>query len=243
MEIPLKSILLTKPIVQAVKGLNPSADLKGMKMDPGFPGLPLSRIDQNKDSDTSTMPPIDVKKVGSYFSVVNGRHRVAISLSKGIPTIPANIQEGGAYLPKRYFSGLSDSKKTQRKKEIFSRSKLSWKSSSAYKPFKTDKGVKTRTSGYTQTLKRKFPGIKGLRQYSQKTGVPYKTIKQSYNRGMAAWRTGHRPGATQQQWGYARAASMLVCGKTHYTTDADLVREAKKTRRARTWFKKMCGEK
>jgi len=33
---------------------------------------------------------------------------------------------------------------------------------------------------------------------------------------------------------------MLTCGKTHYTTDADLVRKAKKTAKARAWFRKTC---
>ena len=54
---------------------------------------------------------------------------------------------------------------------------------------------------------------------------------------MAAWRTGHRPGATQQQWGYARVHSFLLCGKTYFSTDSDLVREAKKTGSAAKWWK------
>ena len=45
---------------------------------------------------------------------------------------------------------------------------------------------------------------------------------------MAAWRTGHKPGATQQQWGYARAHSFLLCGKTYPTTDSDIVKRAVK---------------
>ena len=82
-----------------------------------------------------------------------------------------------------------------------------------------------------------FPNVKTLKGASEVTGVPLSLIRKSYNRGMAAWRTGHRPGATQQQWGYARVYSMLTCGKTHYTTDADLVKKAKGT-----WFKKTCGK-
>ena len=74
------------------------------------------------------------------------------------------------------------------------------------------------------------------------SGVPLKYIKESYNRGMAAWRTGHRPGATQQQWGYARVSSMLLLGKTALTTDSDLVSEAKKrSEKARRWYKKMAS--
>ena len=144
------------------------------------------------------------------------------------------------YWPLKYFKGLSTRKATQRKKDVQKRLNMSWKNPKAYGPFSTDVGVKTRRSKYISEWKRKFPHDTSLVQYSKGTGVPLSLIQQSYNRGMAAWRTGHRPGATQQQWGYARVSSMLTCGKTHYTTDADLVRKAKKTAKARNWFKKTC---
>ena len=146
------------------------------------------------------------------------------------------------YLPLKYFSGLSQRQKTLRKKELNRRSKFSWKTPRAYEKFKTDRGVKTRRSKYVTTWKKQFPKASSLGAASKATGVPLRLLKKSYNRGMAAWRTGHRPGATQQQWGYARTYSMLTCGKTHYTTDADLVREAKKTQKARSWFKKTCAK-
>jgi hypothetical protein len=117
---------------------------------------------------------------------------------------------------------------------------MSFKNPSAYSKFLTDKGKKTKTSSHTQKLRRLAPGAHSLKTYSEKTGVPFSLIKQSYNRGMAAWRTGHRPGATQQQWGYARAASMLTCGKTYHTTDSDLVKKAKKTLKGKRWFNKTC---
>ena len=143
------------------------------------------------------------------------------------------------YLPKKYFAGLSARKKTQRRKEIKKFGAMSWKDPKAYVGFKSDKGVKTRKSGYTADFKRLFPDAKSLKEKSDATGVPLKYIQGSYDRGMAAWRTGHRPGATQQQWGYARVHSMLMCGKTHYSTDSDLVREAKKaSASARQWFKR-----
>jgi hypothetical protein len=144
------------------------------------------------------------------------------------------------YLPPKYCRGLSQRKKTQRKKEIKNRSKLSWNTPRAYRPFETDKGVKTQKSSYVSRFKKMFPNVSSLEGASKATGVPLSIIRQSYNRGMAAWRTGHRPGATQQQWGYARAYSMLTCGKTHYTTDSDLVRDAKKTAKGKAWFKKTC---
>lgn len=144
------------------------------------------------------------------------------------------------YLPKRYFSGLSQTKRSIRKRELTKRSKLSWKDQKAYRPFKTDKNAKTRKSKYTLEWKKKFPKATSIPEAARSTGVPASLIKQSYNRGVAAWRTGHRPGASKEQWGVARYRSMLLCGKTHYTTDSDLVRKAKKTAKARSWFNKTC---
>jgi hypothetical protein len=140
--------------------------------------------------------------------------------------------------PKRYFTGLSERKRTQRKSEIAKFGSMSWKSAKAYVGFKTDRGIKTRRSNYTGKWKKKFPDAKSLSEKSTASGVPLPEIKKSYNRGMAAWRTGHRPGATQQQWGYARVHSLLMCGKTFKTTDADLVKSAKqKSAKARKWWK------
>jgi hypothetical protein len=146
------------------------------------------------------------------------------------------------YYPKKYYQGLSQTKKTQRLKEIKTYSAKSWKDPKAYVGFKTDKGVKTKTSQYTKSWKSLYPDATSLEQKSKVSGVPLKFIEESYNRGMAAWRTGHRPGATQQQWGYARVHSFLLCGKTHYTTDSDLVREAKNTSKKATqwWSKQKC---
>ena len=144
------------------------------------------------------------------------------------------------YYPKKYFSGLTRKKRDERKREIVKFGSKSWKNPQAYVGFKTDIGVKTRKSGYTANWKRKFPEAKSLEDKSRVSGGPLKYIKECYNRGMAAWRTGHRPGATQQQWGYARVHSFLLCGKTHFSTDSDLVREAKKTASASKWWKTHC---
>jgi hypothetical protein len=145
------------------------------------------------------------------------------------------------YSPLKYFSGLSSRKKTQRKREISRFGKMSFKNPRAYIGFSTDKGVKTRRSNYTAKFKKLVPNAKSLTQKAKATGVPLKYLRKSYNRGMAAWRTGHRPGATQQQWGYARVNSLLVCGKTYHTTDSDLVKEAKQSSKtARNWWKKTC---
>jgi hypothetical protein len=139
--------------------------------------------------------------------------------------------------PPRYFTGLSKTQKRKRMKEIKRFGKMSFRNPKAYRGFATDVGVKTKTSNYTRKFYRLFPNAKSLKQKAAATKVPLKYIRESYNRGMAAWRTGHRPGATEQQWGYARVHSFLTCGKTYHTTDSDLARKAKKeSRTARSWW-------
>jgi shikimate kinase len=50
----------------------------------------------------------------------------------------------------------------------------------------------------------------GLKAKAEKSGMPLGILKQVYNRGVAAWRTGHRPGTTPQQWGMARVNSFVT---------------------------------
>ena len=146
----------------------------------------------------------------------------------------------GLFWPPKYYKGLSKTRKAKRKAEIKRFGTRHWKDPKAYVGFQTNKGVKTRKSSYSQQWSKLFPDVKSLKDKAELTGVPLDLIEQSYNRGMAAWRTGHRPGATQQQWGYARVSSMLLLGKTALTTDSDLVEKAKKrSAKAREWYKKM----
>ena len=141
------------------------------------------------------------------------------------------------FLPKKYFGTLTRKQKQERKKEIEKYGAKSWKDPRAYVGFKTNVGVKTKRSKYTGAWDRMFPNVKSIEDRAKVTGVPKDLLQKSYDRGMAAWRTGHRPGATQQQWGYARVSSMLMLGKTAYTTDSDLVREAKRrSAKARKWY-------
>jgi len=153
------------------------------------------------------------------------------------------------YHPKKYFAGLSKTRKVKRAAEIKRFGALDFKDPKAYVGFQTDKGVKTRKSGYSQALKRiltkmGYPGVYSLEEKAKITGVPHRFLLESYNRGMAAWRTGHRPGASEQAWGHARVASLLVCGKTYLTTDADIAEKAKKASKgARDWWSTVCSKK
>ena len=74
--------------------------------------------------------------------------------------------------------------------------------------------------------------IEGLVKKAEKSGMPYGILKKVYDRGMAAWKTGHRPGTTPQQWAFARVNSFVTKSSgTWGKADKDLadkVRGAKK---------------
>lgn len=124
---------------------------------------------------------------------------------------------GSVYAPLKYFRGLKTPGAVERRYKKMLRKD--------YKPFPTDKSVKTRTSSYTTRFRRKYgQNVKSLPQIAKATGIPLSVLKTVYRRGLAAWRTGHRPGATPQQWAYARVHSFAVKGKTYYTADSDLRR-------------------
>ena len=64
---------------------------------------------------------------------------------------------------------------------------------------------------------------KGLQKKADKTGISYGILKQVFDRGVAAWKTGHRPGTTATQWGYARVNSFATKSKgTWGGADKDL---------------------
>lgn len=64
---------------------------------------------------------------------------------------------------------------------------------------------------------------KALKDKAEKSGISYSILKKVYDRGVAAWRTGHRPGTTPSQWGLARVNSFATKGKgTWGKADKDL---------------------
>jgi hypothetical protein len=144
--------------------------------------------------------------------------------------------------PHKYYSGLTRKQALERKAEIRKFGKLHWSNPKAYVGFKTDKYAATRKkrkSSYTAEWNRLFPDAKSIKERSKVTGVPEKYLLKVANKASAAWRSGHRPGITQQEWQYPRISSYLLCGKAHYTADAKLVREAKKeSASARKWFRR-----
>jgi len=124
---------------------------------------------------------------------------------------------GKTYAPVRYFRGLTTLRDVeQRYLKMLKKT---------YTPFPTDKRptLPKRTSSYTRKFRKMYgDDVRTLPQISKATGVPLSTLRIVYKRGLAAWRTGHRPGASPQAWAYARVHSYVTKGKTWYTADRNL---------------------
>lgn len=100
---------------------------------------------------------------------------------------------------------------------------------SAYKPAPGDKSAKTKPSKHTLKYKKMYgerkmsftnfykdkkmnedKADKSLKKKAEASGMSFSILKKVYNRGVAAWRTGHRPGTTPEQWGHARVNSFVT---------------------------------
>ena len=144
---------------------------------------------------------------------------------------------GKGYTPAKYYAGLPARKKAQRAREIAKFGAKASDDPSAYTGFKTDKGVETQPSEWTTKWAARFPAAKSLAERSKASGVPERFLREVYDRGLAAWRTGHRPGASQAAWGFARVSSFLMKGPTYHSTDSDIARRAAAaSKRARAWW-------
>ena len=134
------------------------------------------------------------------------------------------------YMPYKYFSGLTSEKNVVRRaEEILRGSRTEAHDSTAYSrsAFKTDRKVTPRTSTYTMKFRRKYPQATSLRAKSEATGVPLDVLKRVYDKGVAAWRTGHRVGVSSpERWGYARVHSFLMLGCAAMSADSGLLKEA-----------------
>lgn len=88
---------------------------------------------------------------------------------------------------------------------------------------KDEKETKRKKMKFKEHMSMMEDATAGLKKKAEKSGMPLSILRKVYNRGMAAWKSGHRPGATQQQWAFARVNSFITKGKgTWGKADADL---------------------
>lgn len=161
--------------------------------------------------------------------------------------------------PDPYMKGLSDKTKEEKEEQMKKQAEMDDDDDSAYKELPGDKEAQekgqVKTSKHTKSYHELYGDKEeknesflneeeqstdrsaidddaietGLKTKSEETGVPIGILRAVMRRGLAAWKTGHRPGATQQQWGYARCNSFLTGQPgTWGGADKDLAKEARK---------------
>ena len=83
-------------------------------------------------------------------------------------------------------------------------------------------------TGKFEEMRLRVEAIAGLQKKADKSGMSYSILKKVYDRGMAAWKSGHRPGASQQQWAFARVNSFITKSSgTWGGADKDLAAKVK----------------
>jgi len=148
-------------------------------------------------------------------------------------------RENNVKVPAKYLEGLEGEARERRKREIQDRMRGDNKD---FSELPGDDKAETKPSKYSrkQIAEKIREELKGdnskanfLRAAAKVSGVSKKILEQVYERGMAAWGAGHRPGASQVAWAIARVYSFLSSdGKTRRTADKDLWAEHLKNKRS-----------
>jgi hypothetical protein len=84
-----------------------------------------------------------------------------------------------------------------------------------------------------ESMDKDGPVYKALKKKSDKTGFPLGILREVWARGYAAWKNGHIPGTTPQQWAMARVNSFITGGRTTEVGDKALYKQAKANRKDR----------
>lgn len=124
-----------------------------------------------------------------------------------------DIKDKDGTQPAAYYKGL-DKKSTKSKRDAHFKKNAAKADDdpSAYKPAPGDATAKTKPSKHTKKFKAMFgeSADAAIKKKAEKSGMPAGILRKVYNRGVAAWKGGHRPGTTPQQWGLARVNSFIT---------------------------------
>ena len=150
--------------------------------------------------------------------------------------------------PSKYYKGLSKSTKEKRASQFKRQTEKPDNDPSAYKKAPGD-SKETKPSKHTKKFKDMFGEnlkedianliqeddkvTKALKNKAEKANAPMGALRTIYNKGLAAWKTGHRPGANQHQWAMARVNSVLTGGPARKTdkTQWDQIQKHRKKKK------------
>ena len=161
----------------------------------------------------------------------NQNNRGDINEAKNGVEQDPDVKDKPGTQPKKYYKDVDKEDKEARAAQFRKGSKSKDDDETAYEPAPGDEDAETKPSKYTKAYDKKFKKEslditeafnKGVRKKAKETGIPYSILIQVFKRGKAAWKTGHRPGTTPDQWAFARINSFATGGKTRRTADKDL---------------------
>ena len=131
--------------------------------------------------------------------------RAGAKVDEGVKQDP-EIKDKEGTQPAKYYAGDMSKSTKEKRAAHFSKKKSG--------PAPGDASAETKPSKHTKKYKQMFgEEIEGLKNKAEKSGMPYGILKKVYDRGMAAYKTGHRPGTTAQQWAFARVNSFVTKSK------------------------------
>ena len=135
--------------------------------------------------------------------------------------------------PAKYHKGLAPS--TKKKRDAHFKAKKSGLAPG-------DAKAETKPSVHTKKFKQMYGETveldenEGLKNKAKKSGMPYGVLKKVYDRGMAAYKPGHRPATTPQQWAMARVNSFVTKSSgTWGGADKDLAKQVKEENELNEW--------
>ena len=129
----------------------------------------------------------------------------------------------GRKIPTRYLKGLNKEEMIIAAKEIDKGYKYDIDDPKAYEYWKSDikataRGYKTVPSKYKKKFIRMYGPLpekgKFLDKIAKATKIKKSILQKVYDKGLAAWRGGHRPGVQQHQWAAGRVYSFVTLGNT-----------------------------
>ena len=196
----------------------------------------IPTLEYPKDEITERKKQLKAMAIGSKevpnFGSSDSRYNSTVA-SQRVAQDP-DVKDKKGTQPKKYYKTLSKSEKEKRAKHFAKQDYKKSDDNDDYKPAPGDKGAKTKLSKYTKKYRQMYgeefvmEEIKGITNKAKKSGMPYSILKKVYDRGMAAWKGGHRPGTTQQQWAFARVNSFITKSPgTWGKADSDLAKKVR----------------
>lgn len=208
--------------------LDPNKSLKHARID--------RMVDKDTDGDTDKF---DKQNIPDEITGDEKINQTPKMLKKNAGELK-HTRKGVAY--EDYYKGVPANKKDDRASHFKRNAEKADNDASAYAPAPGDSDVKTKESKHTKNYRKMYgenmveenieiseDATVSLKKKADKTGMPLGVLRKVFNRGMAAWKTGHRPGTTPEQWAHARVNSFVTKSSgTWGGADKDLASQVRK---------------